>query len=110
MTDLHAHNLPGIDDGCANFPTALKLIKKEVEDGVDKIVVTPNFIDQLYHPSKNEIINIYQLLNKAVSELKWKVEIFLGTELRLVPDILEKYALSDFITINQTSYLLVDVY
>jgi len=110
MLDLHTHLLPEIDDGARNFPETLKIIKKEMEDGVQQIVVTPNFISQLYEPTVQEIQEGLTLVKKALTELDWPVEILPGMEVRLSPDLFSQYNLGDFLTINQTRYLLVDLF
>lgn len=42
MIDIHAHVLPGIDDGPRDFEQSLALLKSLVADGVEKVVLTPH--------------------------------------------------------------------
>ena len=43
MTDLHSHILPGIDDGAQTVEDSLALIRRQLEQGVDEIALTPHF-------------------------------------------------------------------
>lgn len=42
MTDIHAHILPGLDDGAADLDTALEMAALAVDSGVTDLVATPH--------------------------------------------------------------------
>ena len=42
MIDIHAHILPGIDDGAADMNNALEMASLAVESGVTVMVATPH--------------------------------------------------------------------
>jgi protein-tyrosine phosphatase len=48
MIDLHAHVLPGIDDGAADLDTSRAMLEVAAEDGTRVIAATPHFRDD--HP------------------------------------------------------------
>ena len=41
--DFHTHILPGMDDGAADVSTAVAMIRKLQEQGVERIVLTPHY-------------------------------------------------------------------
>lgn len=43
MIDLHTHILPKIDDGAATAELSLEMLRKQAEQGVDVVVLTPHF-------------------------------------------------------------------
>ena len=43
MTDLHAHILPGMDDGAKDMETALQMLSMEANQGVKTVALTPHF-------------------------------------------------------------------
>ncbi len=43
MTDLHTHILPGMDDGSKDTEESLALLRMEMAQGVETIVLTPHF-------------------------------------------------------------------
>ena len=45
MIDIHAHILPGVDDGAADMDSALEMAAMAVESGVSTLVVTPHCMD-----------------------------------------------------------------
>lgn len=42
MWDIHCHILPGVDDGAEDMEMAKMLIRKELDDGVQNIILTPH--------------------------------------------------------------------
>lgn len=48
MIDLHAHLLPGIDDGAPDLATALALARVAVADGITHMVCTPHKIGRAH--------------------------------------------------------------
>ena len=45
MIDLHCHILPGVDDGAADWDTAIAMATMAAADGIQTIVVTPHAFD-----------------------------------------------------------------
>ena len=43
MVDIHTHILPGMDDGAKNVDMSLEMLRMQVEQGVDTVVLTPHF-------------------------------------------------------------------
>ena len=42
MIDIHAHILPGVDDGAKNWEQTLQMARLAVEDGITVMVATPH--------------------------------------------------------------------
>lgn len=53
--DMHAHLLPGIDDGAPNLETSIELIRGLVALGYRKLIATPHILSDIY-PNTPEII------------------------------------------------------
>ncbi len=43
MIDIHTHILPGMDDGAATEAVSLEMLRKQAEQGVTTVVLTPHF-------------------------------------------------------------------
>lgn len=54
--DLHAHLLPGIDDGATDLPTAVALVRGLTDLGYRKLVATPHILWEVY-PNTPAIIH-----------------------------------------------------
>ena len=54
-TDMHAHLLPGIDDGAPDISTSMELIRGLQQLGYQKLIATPHILPGLY-PNTPDII------------------------------------------------------
>lgn len=107
MTDLHTHILPGIDDGASDFDTALEMLRAEIENHVDTVVLTPHYFVNEFGESDKEKIRL------RFEELKAKcdglpIRILLGAELYYHPYLAEQLKRHEALTMNGSDYILVE--
>jgi len=55
--DIHAHLLPGIDDGAQTFADSLQLIKALQGFGVTQFIATPHIIQHIWENTHEQIIS-----------------------------------------------------
>ncbi len=77
MIDLHAHVLPGIDDGPGTWEESLLMCRQAVEDGITTLVATPHITPGVYANNRASI-------EAAVEELRGQLEAA-GVPLVIVP-------------------------
>lgn len=105
ITDVHAHILPGVDDGSGGMEESVAMLKMAYEQGVRRIIATPH-----YHRNQDT-----ERLKKLAAELQKEAEkidpayrIYLGQELmdseELIEDLKEKRAL----TMGESRYVLIE--
>ena len=70
MIDIHAHILPGIDDGAEDLYDTLEMAQMAVDSGVDKIIATPHCnIPGMYgNYFGKEYIDKYESVVRAIRE------------------------------------------
>ena len=66
MLDIHAHILPGLDDGPATMADALKMARIAVEDGIRVMIATPHCLNGLYHNFRKDIMAACSEFNAAL--------------------------------------------
>jgi protein-tyrosine phosphatase len=108
VLDLHAHVLPGLDDGVRSLDEALELVRAAAAEGVTAIAATPHVRDD-YPTSAAQMEAGVAVLRAAVEGAGLPVEILHGGEVdvdrlwQLSPDELRRF------TIAQTGrYLLIE--
>ncbi len=79
MIDIHNHILPGVDDGSSSFKESIEMIKKEIEDGVTHIVLTPHVYSRDQKKDRDFHVNQYNLLVDQTKDLD--INLFLGAEI-----------------------------
>jgi len=112
--DIHAHILPGLDDGPATIEESLEMARMAARDGTEVIVATPHYTDiELKHKPNGIIRELADTINAALrSEYARRntpsVRIFTGMVHRLdasLPDLVDS---ENVITLNRTRFLLVE--
>jgi tyrosine-protein phosphatase YwqE len=79
-TDMHAHFLPGIDDGASTLEESLFLIKKLMDCGYTKLVATPHIMNDFFKNTPEIIYSKLFQVKEAVLDQGWKIEIEAAAE------------------------------
>lgn len=110
MIDIHAHILPGIDDGAENMDSALEMAAMAVESGVTALIATPH--SSAYGRQKNHwddaLIQRLAEFRLALEEEEIPLKIYPGMEIfgtREVPELLKQRKL---LGLNDSKYPLVE--
>ena len=101
MVDFHTHILPGIDDGAEDIETSLALLKRECEQGIDTVYLTPHF-----YPTDMSLNEFLQNRDEAFEKLKTaidqtgdeelsSIDLRLGAEIYYFPGIADATQLTD---------------
>lgn len=109
MIDLHAHIIPGVDDGAKNLDLSLKMLKQAYDHGITTVCATPHICGKTDSEFEQEIISLFDLLKRKISEDKIKIELILGSEIHVQQDI-QKLKKFEFFTYNDNrKYLLLEL-
>lgn len=106
MIDIHSHPLPGVDDGARSMDVAVEMCRLAAQDGTTHLVATPhsNYVFA-FDPDLNR-----KLLAELQEQVGEKPKLLLGCDFHLSYDNIQVCAQnSKNFTINQTSYLLVEL-
>lgn len=89
MLDLHAHVLPGIDDGPRTMDDAVALARAMADDGIEHVVLTPHIYPGVFDNTPARIAQAFDLLQAAVSEQDIPLTMSWAAEVRICPEILD---------------------
>jgi protein-tyrosine phosphatase len=109
MIDIHAHLLPGVDDGAGTLSESLAMIRRAKEQGFQGIVLTPHFYpdnDMTSSIANNKIL--LEKLKQAIRDEGIEIFLFLGNEVFYSQDTLEQLEKGCYTTLNNSRYLLVE--
>lgn len=111
MFDIHCHILPGVDDGSGNLNDSIEMAQIAVESGTSGIIATPHcnipgIFDNYYDETFRERL---ETLKKALKNKNIPIEIYLGQEVFLSTHFLEHLEKGDFITLNNSRYMLSEL-
>lgn len=110
MIDLHAHILPGLDDGADVMEEALAMAELAIEGGTSCIVATPhsNQVGRFENYCSKELIHIFESFEAKVRHYHMPLKIYRGMEIfasENVPELLKKGKLMG---INGSRYCLIE--
>ncbi len=78
--DLHAHWLPGIDDGAKNIEQSIEMIRKYCELGYSRLVATPHIYSQFYFNDEDKIKSAFEKLKPYTDELFPEIQLSYAAE------------------------------
>lgn len=87
MIDLHAHLLPGIDDGPATLEDALALASACMATGVTQLFVTPHVFPGQWNNTRSTIVADFKRFELAIKQLGLPLLLHMAGEVRLSDDI-----------------------
>ena len=109
MIDFHTHILPNIDDGSRSIEETFNLIKEAKSVGFEAIISTSHYIEEYYEtntPEREVWINaIYENLQAKNID----INLYLGNEIYLSENIIKLLEEGKASTINDTSYVLLEM-
>lgn len=110
MIDIHAHILPGIDDGAEDLYDTLEMAQMAVDSGVDKIIATPHCnIPGMYgNYFGKEYIDKYESVVRAIREENIPIEILPGMEVFSTEDLPDLIVDHKIMPLNQSRYILME--
>lgn len=109
MIDIHAHILPGIDDGADTIETSLEMLKIAEDDGIKKIIATPHHNTGYFETSYIDVIKHIEDLNNKAKENNINIEILPGQEVFLNKHTLNLYKSGIISTLNNTKHMLIEL-
>lgn len=105
IIDVHAHVLPGIDDGAANMEEAKAMLRLAYSQGIRKIIATPHY---KRGQNPDHIVELSRKLQREAHEIHKQYDIYLGQEILYYEDILEDLREKKALTMCGSNYVLVE--
>ncbi|MCL6621888.1 MAG: hypothetical protein K6T55_07255 [Syntrophobacterales bacterium] len=115
MIDLHVHILPGLDDGPRSWEAALQMARLAVADGITTVTATPHlFARRVVEMSRlndaDRILAAAEELRRRLKEADISLEVAVGCEAPLCPEMLELLEEGRLLTVNgKGRYLFLEM-
>ena len=109
MYDLHAHILPGVDDGAKTIKDAIEMARVAAQQGTRAILATPHRKDVTENLS---IEHVGDLLDEVTARLRSEgidLSVLLGMENHLDTELPYETAAGRALSMNGTKYILVEM-
>lgn len=111
MIDLHAHVLPGVDDGPATWEDAVALVRMAAAEGITEMVATPHMMpDGAFVNHRRDVLPLVEELRDHLSRHRINVIIHPGGEVYMSPDLIARYERGELLTYcDDGRYMLLEL-
>lgn len=82
-TDIHSHVVPGIDDGSPSVERSVELVKRMMDWGLEKLIVTPHVTQDTFENTPEIITEAYGELRDGLSQAGIDIEMDYSAEYRI---------------------------
>lgn len=110
MIDIHAHILPGVDDGSPSLNSSLEMARLAVESGVSAMIATPhcNLPDSGVPLWADALTRCEQRLSQTLSQEGIELTLYAGMEIFGTRDTPEKLRDGRLCTLASSRYPLIE--
>lgn len=110
MTDFHSHILPCVDDGSDSIQMSVRMLRRQKEQGIDRVVATPHFYARRDDPARflARRAEAEARLQEAMQQQSDLPELILGAEVHYFPGISHCDALGE-LTIDGKRCILIEM-
>lgn len=111
VIDLHAHVLPGLDDGPASWQDAVAMVQMAAADGISAIVATPHMMpDGAFVNYRQTVLPLLEELRERLARLQVDVQVYAGGEVYMSPDLVARLECGELLTYCDAGrYMLVEL-
>ena len=109
MVDIHAHILPGVDDGAKDIKDSLAIARKLIEKGITHVVATPHYMEDLCQLTPEETEKRVEQLQSVFSDEGLNIKVLPGAEAYITADLGKKVKSGQIATLNNSRYILVEL-
>lgn len=110
FTDIHSHILYKVDDGARSIENSVEILKKEYEQGVENVILTPHFHAGECMPGTDRVREHYENIKLEAKKLIPEMKIYLGNEIMACNDMVEMLEQKKLFTLADSRYVLVEFY
>jgi len=107
LVDIHAHFLPGIDDGANDMHESMLMIKKMKQMGYSKLIATPHIFLDYYPNTKAKIISVWKEVQEYLQKENIVIDISVAAEYYLDDHFMELLQTNELLLIAE-KHLLVE--
>jgi len=107
--DIHAHIIPGVDDGSKNMEMTCEMLEIAYNQGIRTIYATPHFGSGKEKYDKEFLTEQYEKVKEEAKKIGEEgITVLLGNELYYGHGIVDKLEEGKALTMNRTKYVLVE--
>lgn len=110
ITDIHSHINYQVDDGSDSIETSIQMLKKEYEQGVENVILTPHFHLGECMPKSETVKAHFEVLLDKMADIIPGMKLYLGNEIMWCSEAVQMLDAGQLYTLADTKYVLIEFY
>ena len=110
LIDVHAHILPGVDDGAKSMRETREMLEMAWEQGIREIIATPHYVCGGNRCSAEEVREIVRQVQEEARAIDPEFYIYSGNEVLYFGSMTEDLREGRILTLGDSRYVLVEFY
>lgn len=106
--DIHAHILPGVDDGASEMNQTIRMLKLAASEGITTIIATPHYVCGKNNPDTDHLEKLRCQVQEAAACINKDFKILLGNEIYYSESVIEDLKRKKALTLAGSRYVLVE--
>jgi tyrosine-protein phosphatase YwqE len=107
FTDMHSHVLPGLDDGAEQVENSLTMLKKFIELGYKKAILTPHIMGDAYQNTPTGIREKLDYIKSNLGDLQ--IELACAAEYYIDESLCDKLEKNqEILSFGKNKYVLIE--
>lgn len=108
FTDIHAHILPGVDDGAENMKEAAELVRMAWANGTRTMILTPHYRGVYKNNTPDYLKERFELFVRKMKIYFPNMYFYLGSEVHYQTEVPERLEQGQILRIHDTEYVLLE--
>lgn len=111
VIDLHAHVLPGVDDGPTSWSESVEMVRMAAADGIAAIAATSHMMpDGAFANRRTTLLPLVSELQERLRRQGVDVAVYPGGEVYMSPDVIARLERKEVLTYNDAGrYILLEL-
>ena len=109
MVDLHSHIIYDVDDGANSIQESIAMLKEAEKAGFTDVFLTSHYLENYYEVPTKELQEKKEILEQEMQNQNIHINIYVGREIYITPDISQKILSGEVSTLNNSKYVLVEI-
>lgn len=109
MIDLHAHVLPGVDDGPKDIQQTEANLQQAISSGIKTLVAVAHSNDNHFNVSVEQYTQAFTLTQRLIEEQNLPITILPAIEVRLGRNLADGYRSGAFLPVADSGYICIEL-
>lgn len=106
--DIHAHILPGVDDGSGSMDETVRMLQIAQEQQIEIIIATPHYAAGAKNSPVEQLKQVREQVQAEAYKINQDMRILLGNEIYYSGSVLDALKAQEALTLADSRYVLVE--